>query len=120
MPCPFGTIRATARRWHKLRVPRIEGRELQDEQDVRLNPELEIADGKQDAFCLLPSCTPVLFEASGKRLFLLVGLELRQQERMADANLLTVEGIDRDGYKLGQLKPSRLCCVVAYVALREE
>ena len=34
------------------------------------------------------------FEASGKRLFLLAGLELRQQERVADTDFLTVEGIN--------------------------
>src|ERR1700679_1234387 len=76
MPCPLRAVGATARRWHKLRVPLVERGEFEDEQDVRLNPELEIADGEQDAFRLLPSRAPIFFEASGKRLFLLVGLEL--------------------------------------------
>ena len=104
MPCPLGAVDATSRRWHKLRVALVERSEFQDEQDVRLNPELQIADGEQDAFGLLPSRAPILFEASGERLFLLVGLELRQQERMADADLLAVEGFDHDGRKLGQLQ----------------
>ncbi len=61
---------------------------VQEEKDVRLNPELETTDGKQNAFRPLASRAPNLFEASGKRPFLLVGLELRQQERLADADLL--------------------------------
>ena len=36
----------------------------------------------------------VLPKASGERGLLLVGLELRQQESMADADLLGIEGID--------------------------
>ena len=73
---------------------------------LRLNPELEIADGEKDALGLLPAIAPILFEASGERLFLLVGLELRQQKRMADADLLAVKGIDHYGSKLGQLQPA--------------
>jgi hypothetical protein len=92
--CPLGAIRATARRWRKLRIALIEWGEFQNEEDVRLNPELQAADRKQDAFRLLPTRTPILFEASGERLFLLIGLELRQQERMADADLLAVKRID--------------------------
>ena len=94
MPCPFGAIHAASRCWHKLRVPLVEGSMFEDEEDVALNPELEIADGEKDAFRLLPCRPPILFEASGERLFLLVGLELRQQERMADADLLGVERFD--------------------------
>ena len=45
-------------------------------------------DGEQDALGLLAFRAPILFEASGKRLFLLGGLELRQQERMADADFV--------------------------------
>jgi hypothetical protein len=93
VPCPFRAVGATARRWHKLRVPFVERGKLQDEEDVRLNPELQTADGEQNAFCLLPSRAPILFEASGKRLFLLVWLQLRQQERMSNADLLAVKRI---------------------------
>lgn len=68
---------------------------------------MQTADRKQDSFRLLPTRAPIIFEASGKRLFLLVGLQLRQQERMADADLLAIEGFDHDGCKLNQLKTSR-------------
>ena len=36
----------------------------------------------------------ILFEVSGRPLFLLAGLELRPQERVANTDLLTVEGIN--------------------------
>ena len=79
---------------------------FEDEQDVVLNPELEIADGEQEALCLPVPAAPFLFEASGEGLLLLVRLELRQQERMADTDLLAVEGFDHDGRKLGQFQSS--------------
>ena len=115
MPCPLGAVHATPRCRDKLRVPLVEGSEFEDEEDVALNPELETPDREKDAFRLLPAVAPILFEASSKRLFLLVGLELCQQERMADADLLAVEGFDHDGSKLGQLQPAshirgRLAC----------
>jgi len=69
---------------------------FQDEKGVRFNPEVGTADGEKDAFRFRPARAPILFEASGKRLFLLVGLELRQQERMADADLLAVRRIHDD------------------------
>jgi hypothetical protein len=52
--------------------------------------------GSRMRFGLLASRAPILFEASGECLFLLGGLELRQQERMADADLLAVERIHDD------------------------
>src|SRR5580692_10754337 len=93
MPGAFGAVGATACRWHKLRVPLVERREFQDEKNVRLNPEMQTANGEQDAFGLLSTRAPIFLEASGKRLFLLAGLELRQQERMTDADLLAVKRI---------------------------
>ena len=104
VPGPLGAVHATPRCGHKLRVPLVERRMFEDEQDVLLNPRLQIADGEQDALGLLPAVAPVLAEASSERLFLLVGLELRQQERMSDADLLAVEGFDRCRGKLGQLQ----------------
>jgi hypothetical protein len=115
MSCPHGAIHATSCRWHKQRIPLVERGEFEDEKNVRLNPELQTADGKENAFRLLTARAPILFEASGKRLFLLAGLELRQQERVADADLLTVEGIHDVLRELGQLEASRLCCQFAYV-----
>src|SRR6185312_12384636 len=73
MPRPLRALHATPRRWHKLCVPLVERRKFEDEQDIRLNPELEVADGEKDAFCLPLPVRPVLFEASSERLFLLVG-----------------------------------------------
>ena len=93
MSRPHGAIDATPRRWHKLHIPLVERGEFEDEKNVRLNPELQTADGEQNALRLLTARAPILFEASGKRLVLLAGLELRQQERVADADLLAVEGI---------------------------
>src|ERR1700716_2307959 len=104
MSCSLGAVHATARRWHKLCIPLIERGEFQDEEDVRLNPELQAADGEKNGFRLLPSRAPILFEASGKRLFLLVGLELRQQERMADADLFPVKRIHDVLCQLGQFE----------------
>ena len=98
MSCPFGAVHATPRRWHKLRIALVERSELEDKKDVRLNPEMQTADGEKNAFRLLTARAPILFEASGKRLFLLAGLELRQQERVADADLLAVERI-HDGLR---------------------
>ena len=97
MSCAHRAVHAASGCWHKLRIPLIERSEFEDEQDVRLDPELEIADGEQEAFWLLPSRAPILFEASGKRLFLLVRLEFGQQECVADANLLAVERFHHDG-----------------------
>jgi hypothetical protein len=48
--CPLGAVRATPRRWHKLRIALVEGSEFEDEKNVRLNPEMQTANWKQDAF----------------------------------------------------------------------
>jgi hypothetical protein len=73
----LGAVGATARRGNKLRVALVEGRVFQDEQYIRLNPELQIAHGQKNPrrFWL-----PVVdfLEASRKRLLLLVGGQLRQ------------------------------------------
>ncbi len=98
MSCPLGAIEATPRRWHKLRIALIERREFEDEEDVRLYPEMQTTHGEQDALCFLSARTPIFFEASGECLFLLGGLELRQQERVADADLFAVERI-HDGLR---------------------
>ena len=110
MPGAFGAVHAASGSGNQLRVPLVEGRIFQDEQDVLLNPELEIADREQDALCLLLPRTPILSETSGESLFLLIRLEFCQQERMADADLLAVEGFDHHGRKLGQFQSSRDVC----------
>jgi hypothetical protein len=80
--CTLGAIGATPRRRNKLRVPPVEGRILQNEQDVRINLELQIADRQQDMRRFRASVV-YLFEASGERLFLLVGRQFCQQQGMA-------------------------------------
>jgi hypothetical protein len=104
--CPLWAIEATTRRWHKLRIASVERCEFQDEENVALNPELEIADREKDALGLLSTIAPIFFEASGESLFLLVGLEFRQQERVTDTDLLAIEGFDHNGSKLGQFQPA--------------
>src|ERR1700728_615782 len=76
MSCPLGAVHATPRRWHKLRIALVEGSEFEDEKNVRLNPEMQTANGEQDAFGLLSTRAPILFETGGECLFLLAGLEL--------------------------------------------
>jgi hypothetical protein len=75
--CPLGAVHATPRRWHKLRVALIERREFQDEEDVRLNPEMQITDRQQNTDWFRGPVVN-LFEASGEHLFLLVGRQFRQ------------------------------------------
>jgi hypothetical protein len=75
---PLGTVHTTTCRRDKLRISRVKRGVFQNKQDVRLNPELKIADGEKDALRLLTARAPILFEASGERLFLLAGLELCQ------------------------------------------
>ena len=52
MSRPLGAIDTTAGGGNKLRVPFVEGRILEDEQDVRLNPELQVANGQQNTLGL--------------------------------------------------------------------
>ena len=110
MPCPLGALHATPRCRDKLRIAFVEWSQFQDEEDVALNPELEIADREKDALGLLSAVAPILFEASGECLFLLVGLELRQQQRMSDADLIAVEHFNHGGNKLSQFQTSGAIC----------
>ena len=69
VPCPLGAVHATSGNRHKMRVPLVERSVFEDEQDVLLNPRLEVADGEQDALGLaVAGCAPILSEASGQRL----------------------------------------------------
>jgi hypothetical protein len=43
--CPLGAVHATPRRWHELRIVLVEGSEFEDEKNVRLNPEMQTANG---------------------------------------------------------------------------
>jgi hypothetical protein len=71
VPGALGAVGATARRGHKLRIALIEWRVFQNEQHVRLNPELQIAHRKQNPRRVLATVINFL-ETSRKRLFLLV------------------------------------------------
>lgn len=48
--CAFGAIHAASGCWYKLAVLFVEWCVFQNEQDVVINPELEIPDGERDAF----------------------------------------------------------------------
>ncbi len=87
----FGAIDTASGSGNELRIALVEGSEFEDEKNIRLNPEMQTANGKQDMFRLLASRAPILFEASRECLFLLGWLEFRQQQGMADADLLAVE-----------------------------
>ena len=106
MACPLGAIGTTASRGNKLRVPLVERRIFQDKQDVAVNPELQVADGQQDTGGFRSSVV-YLFEASGERGFLLVGGQLRQQQRMAYTDFIGIERFDRCRYKVGQFQPAK-------------
>ena len=74
----LGAVGATARRGNKLRVALVEWRIFQDEQYIRLNPELQIAHGQKNARRCCSPAVVCFLEASRKRLLLLVGGQLRQ------------------------------------------
>jgi len=74
----LGTLRATSSRRHELRIAFVEWRVFQNEQDVRVNPELQVADRQQDTGWLLAVAVVNLFETCRESLFLLVGRQLRQ------------------------------------------
>ena len=106
--CPVGAVHAASRDGDEMRVPLVERSVFQDEQDVLLNPRLQVADGEKDALGLAVAAgAPVLLKASGQCCFLFVGWQLRQQQSVADADLVAVEGFDRNLDKLGQLQPLR-------------
>ena len=73
----LGAVGATARRGDKLRVALVEGRIFQDEQNIRLNPELQVSHRQENPRCALAPVVDFL-EASRECLLLLVGGQLRQ------------------------------------------
>ena len=106
MACPLWAIDATSRDGHKMRVALVERGVFEEEQDVLLNPELQAPHGKQDALGLaVARCAPVFTEASRERLFLLVGWQLGQQERMTDADFIAIERFDRCRNEVDQFEP---------------
>ena len=104
MACTFRAIGTTASGRDKLRVPLVERCVFQDQQDIAVDPELQVAYRQQNTPRF--RCAVVyLFEARRECLLLLVCGQLRQQQCMAHANLIGIESIDRCGYKVGQLQP---------------
>jgi hypothetical protein len=61
-----------------------------------------------------------LFEASGQPTRLHLRWQLRQQNRMADADVILIERSSGLIAQVGQFQPGGLCFVVAYVASRIE
>ena len=105
MPCPFGAVHAAPGDGDKMGVLLVERRLLEYEQDVLLDLRLQVADGKEDAFRLaVACCAPFLTETRLESFFLLVHRQLRQQQRMADADLLAIELVYNHLGKLGQLQ----------------
>jgi hypothetical protein len=92
----------------------LNGASFQNEQNVLLDPALKLADGEQDAFCLV-TIAPIFAEVMSERLFLFRGLQLCQEKRVAHADLVFEKGINRDGRKLGQSQTSHLCVAENYV-----
>ena len=73
--CALGAIDAASGGGNKLRVAFVEGRLFQEQENVMLNPLLQVPNRKQDAFGLGSGSVPFLAEAIGECLFLLRWLQ---------------------------------------------
>jgi hypothetical protein len=73
----LGAVGATAHCGDKLRVAFIKRRVFQDEQNIGLNPELQIAHGQKNPRWILAAVIDLL-ETSRKGLVLLVSRQRRQ------------------------------------------
>ena len=71
----LGAIDAASGGGNKLRVAFVERRLFQEQEDVMLNPLLQVANREQDALGLGSGSVPLLAEAIGECLFLLRGLQ---------------------------------------------
>ena len=60
--------------------------------------------GKQDALGFCSCAVPLFAEAVGEGLFLLCGLKFRQQQGVAYADFLGIEGLDHSSGKLRQFE----------------
>ena len=87
----LGAIDAGTGLGHKLRVLFRERRGGKLQQNVVLDPLLEMADGEQDALWLAAVGVGLLI-ASGECFLLLFWLELRQEQRVAHADLVLGKG----------------------------
>ena len=84
---------------YKLRIIFREPRGCKLQENVILYPPLKLADRQQDALGLVGAAVLLLI-ASGEGFFLLRGLQLRQQERVAGADLVLQKRLGHCGYKL--------------------
>jgi hypothetical protein len=74
MACPFGTIDATTRDGHEMRITLIKRSIFEEEQYVLLNPELQAPHRKQNSLRLtVARCAPVFTETGEECLLLPVG-----------------------------------------------
>jgi hypothetical protein len=91
-----------------MRAAFVEWSIFQDQQDIAVDPELQVSERQEDTSGFR-SAVVDLFEASRECGFLLVSGELRQQQRMADVDLIGIERLDRCGDKVkpaGRYLPS--------------
>ncbi len=103
MSCPIGAVNAASRDGDQMRVFLVERRIFQEQEHIRLNPEAQRANGQQHLCILLPAVVD-LFETGTQRGGLHVGWQLRQQERMADADFVAVEDFHHGGNQVNQLE----------------
>ena len=77
MPCSLGAIDTAPGDDDQMRATFHERSVFEEEQNVLLDPELQVAHGKQDALGLaIGRCTPVFAEAGQERRLLLFGWQL--------------------------------------------
>jgi hypothetical protein len=106
----FGALDAASGGWDKLRVAFVEWRLFQEQENVMLNPLLQMPHWKQDALGLGSGPVPLLPKAIGECLFLLGWLQFGKQERVAYADFLGIERLDHWRGKFGQTDSLRAIC----------
>ena len=75
----FGAIDTASGGGEKLRVAFVEWRLFQEQENVMLNPLLQVPYREQDALGLGSRSVPLLTEAIGERLFLLRWLQFGEE-----------------------------------------
>jgi DNA-binding XRE family transcriptional regulator len=101
----FAAIDTASGNTYQMCITFIEGRFFEKEQDVLLDPELQASNGEQDTlgFAVARSA-PVFTDTSRQCLFLLIDRQLRQQQRMANADIVAIEGFHCDRHEIDQLE----------------
>ena len=113
VPGAFRAVMAGTCLGHKRCILFREGRGGKLQENVMLDPFPQMAHGQQDVL-RLAAARVALLPASGQRFLLLLGLQFRQEQCMAQANFVFGKCFDRCGGEFGQAEPRGLCCVVAY------